>query len=38
MKIVIIGAGGGFGGRLSMDILAGPALQDATIALCDIDP
>ena len=36
MKIVIIGAGSGFGGRLSIDILSRPALQDATIALCDI--
>jgi alpha-galactosidase len=37
MKIVIIGAGSGFGGRLSGDILSIPALQDSTIALCDID-
>ncbi len=37
MKIVIIGAGSGFGGRLSADILATPALRDALIALCDID-
>lgn len=35
MKVVIIGAGSGFGGRLSVDILAVPALQDVTIALCD---
>jgi len=34
-KIVIIGAGSGFGSRLSIDILAREALQDATIALCD---
>ena len=37
MKIVIIGAGSGFGGRLSGDILSIPALQDSTIALCDIN-
>ena len=36
-KIVIIGAGSGFGGRLSIDILSREALQDSTIALCDID-
>jgi len=36
-KIVIIGAGSGFGSRLSIDILARKALQDSTIALCDID-
>ena len=36
-KIVIIGAGSGFGSRLSIDILSRPPLQDATIALCDID-
>ena len=36
-KIVIIGAGSGFGGRLSIDILSRQPLQDATIALCDID-
>jgi alpha-galactosidase len=36
-KIVIIGAGSGFGGRLSVDILAREPLRDATIALCDID-
>lgn len=35
-KIVIIGAGSGFGGRLSIDILARESLQDSTIALCDI--
>lgn len=35
-KIVIIGAGSGFGGKLSRDILAHPELRDATIALCDI--
>jgi alpha-galactosidase len=36
-KIVIIGAGSGFGGRLSIDILSREPLRDATIALCDID-
>jgi alpha-galactosidase len=36
-KIVIIGAGSGFGGRLSIDILSRERLRDATIALCDID-
>jgi len=36
-KIVIIGAGSGFGGRLSVDILAREPLRDATIALCDIN-
>ena len=35
-KIVIVGAGSGFGSRLSIDILARPALADSTIALCDI--
>lgn len=35
-KIVIIGAGSGFGGRLSVDIMATEALKDSTIALCDI--
>ncbi len=37
-KIVIIGAGSGFGGRLSIDILVREPLRDATIALCDIHP
>lgn len=37
MKIVIIGAGSGFGSRLSIDILSRPHLQDVTIGLCDID-
>jgi alpha-galactosidase len=37
-KIVIIGAGSGFGSRLSIDILAREALKDSTIALCDIHP
>jgi alpha-galactosidase len=36
-RIVIVGAGSGFGSRLSIDILARPSLQDATICLCDID-
>jgi alpha-galactosidase len=36
-RIVIIGAGSGFGSRLSIDILARPSLQDSTIALCDLD-
>ena len=37
-KIVIIGAGSGFGGRLSVDILARETLKGSTIALCDTDP
>jgi len=38
-RVVIIGAGSQFGGKLSRDILAFPALQDGTtIALCDTDP
>lgn len=37
-KVVIVGAGSQFGGKLSRDILALPALQNqTTIALCDID-
>ena len=36
-KIVIIGAGSGFGSRLSVDILARESLRDATIALCDVN-
>lgn len=35
-KIVIIGAGSGFGGRLSIDIMSTPVLRDATICLCDV--
>lgn len=35
-KIVIIGAGSGFGGRLSLDIMSREALRDSTICLCDI--
>ncbi|MCA1808217.1 MAG: alpha-galactosidase [Kiritimatiellia bacterium] len=37
MKMVIIGAGSGFGSRLSVDVLSREPLQDSTIALCDID-
>ena len=38
-RVVIIGAGSQFGGKLSRDILAFPALQEGTtIALCDTDP
>ncbi|MBN1675618.1 MAG: alpha-galactosidase [Kiritimatiellae bacterium] len=37
MKAVIIGAGSGFGSRLSVDILSREPLQASTIALCDID-
>jgi len=37
-KIVIIGAGSGFGGRLSLDILSRAPLRESTICLCDIDP
>ncbi len=37
-RIVIIGAGSQFGGKLSRDILSVPALQsDTAIALCDIN-
>lgn len=35
-KIVIIGAGSGFGGRLSVDILSCEALQASEICLCDL--
>jgi alpha-galactosidase len=35
-KVVIIGAGSGFGGRLSVDILSRESLQDARIGLCDL--
>ncbi|MFP4581737.1 MAG: alpha-glucosidase/alpha-galactosidase, partial [Candidatus Sumerlaeia bacterium] len=35
-KIVIIGAGSGFGGHLSIDIMAREFLRDSTICLCDI--
>ena len=37
-KIVIIGAGSGFGGRLSVDIMSRPALAGSTLCLCDIHP
>ncbi len=37
-NIVIIGAGSGFGGRLSIDILSREALRDSEIRLCDIHP
>ncbi|MCA1810217.1 MAG: alpha-galactosidase [Kiritimatiellia bacterium] len=37
MKIVIIGAASGFGGRLTMDILSCEALRDSHIALCDLN-
>ena len=36
-KIVIIGAGSGFGSRLSVDILSSEVLKGSTIALCDIN-
>lgn len=35
-KIVIIGAGSGFGSRLSIDIMSREALRDSTICLCDL--
>ncbi len=35
-KIVILGAGSGFGGRLSVDILSCPSLQDSEICLVDL--
>jgi alpha-galactosidase len=38
MRIVIIGAGSGFGSRLSVDICSRETLRDATICLCDIHP
>lgn len=37
-KIVLIGAGSGFGSRLSVDILSFPELQDSTLSLVDINP
>lgn len=37
-KIVIIGAGSGFGQRLSLDIMAYPELHNGTICLVDINP
>jgi alpha-galactosidase len=36
-KIALIGAGSGFGGRLSTDILSFPELRDATLSLVDIN-
>lgn len=38
MKLVIIGAGSGFGGMVSVDTLSRKPLQDCTIALCDLHP
>lgn len=38
MKAVIIGAGSGFGGRLSVDIMANERLREGEIWLCDINP
>lgn len=38
VKIVILGAGSMFGGRLCIDCLARKPLQDCTIALCDLHP
>ena len=37
MKVVFIGAGSLFGSRISVDILSRKPLQNATIALCDIN-
>ena len=37
MKVVIIGAGSGFGSRISIDVLSRAPLKDSTIALCDIN-
>ena len=37
MKVVFIGAGSAFGSRVSVDVLSREPLQDATIALCDLD-
>ena len=37
MKIVIIGAGSAFGGRIAVDVLSRDPLQESTIALVDID-
>ena len=37
MKVAIIGAGSGFGSRLSVDVLSRPPLEHSTIALCDTD-
>ena len=35
-KIVLIGAGSGFGCRFCVDIMCSPILRDSTIALCDL--
>ncbi len=35
-KIVLVGAGSGFGARFGTDIMANETLRDSTIALCDI--
>jgi len=35
-KIVIIGAGSGFGSRLSVDIMSREILRDSVLGLCDI--
>ena len=35
-RIVIIGAGSGFGTRLSIDIMSREMLKDSTICLCDL--
>jgi alpha-galactosidase len=35
MKVVFIGAGSAFGGRVSVDVLSREPLQDSTIGLCD---
>lgn len=37
-KIVLVGAGSGFGSRLTADILTFPALRDSVIALVDTNP
>jgi alpha-galactosidase len=38
IKIVLIGAGSGFGARLSIDMMSRESLKDCTICLCDINP
>jgi len=37
-KIVIVGAGSEFGGRLSIDVLANERLREGEIWLCDVHP
>ena len=37
-KIVLIGAGSGFGTRLSIDVMCSPLLRNSTLCLCDIHP